>query len=52
MREMMHQTSNYYFVWQLPTELFGKLSTVVKSKSAEMKEKLSNYIRNEQTSER
>ncbi|KAL8598400.1 hypothetical protein ACOMHN_032677 [Nucella lapillus] len=31
----------------LPTELFGKLTTVVKSKSAEMKEKLSNYIKNE-----
>ena len=29
-------------------ELFGKLSSVVKSKSAEMKEKLSSYIKNEQ----
>ncbi|XP_064618289.1 TBC1 domain family member 23-like [Liolophura sinensis] len=28
--------------------LFGKLSSVVKSKSAEMKEKLTNYIKNEQ----
>ena len=35
-------------VGQLPTELFGKLSSVVKSKSAEMKEKLSSYIKNEQ----
>ncbi|XP_048250832.1 TBC1 domain family member 23-like [Haliotis rufescens] len=33
----------------LTRDLFGKLSTVVKSKSVEMKEKLANYIKNDQT---
>ncbi|PVD26951.1 hypothetical protein C0Q70_12099 [Pomacea canaliculata] len=32
----------------LSTELFGKLSIAVKSKSAEVKEKLSSYIKNDQ----
>jgi spore maturation protein CgeB len=31
--------------------IFGRLSNVVKSKSTEMKEKLSNYIKNDQIAE-
>ena len=35
-------------IWQQGEKLFDKLSTVVTSKAAVMKEKLTNYIKNEQ----